>query len=302
MLEPIEQDIARRAPHPEVGAPASRVLRNFVAAVRTSTPPVTNIDLLPDGTTTLVFRLLDADRADLVVVGPKMRAVYKRVPRFQIVVQVVFRPGGAYPFFGVPMDELADRIVPARDLWGGRADALLEQLAAAGAGVTLDAARARLEAIERALEGRLLGPDVFEPASAAVARAAVRKLSLGGGTVEETASALHVSPRNLRRAFVATVGVSPKQYARIARFQRVVANMQVARGAWSEVALASGYCDQPHLVREFRELAGLSPVEFMKRRSTGEIGRTRDEMERPRARPRLSGSRAAAFARASYPG
>ncbi|WP_438044581.1 helix-turn-helix domain-containing protein [Sorangium sp. So ce128] len=267
----IEQAIARRAPHPEAGAPASRVLRNFVVAVRASAPPITNLDLLPDGTTSLVFRLLDADRADIVVLGPKTRAVYKRVPRFLLAVQVVFRPGGAYPFFGVPMDELADRIVPARDLWGRRADALLEQLVAVGTGVTRDPARARLEVIERALEGRMLGPDVFEPASAAVARAALRRLSLGGITVEETASALHVSPRNLRRAFVATVGVSPKQYARIARFQRVVSNAQIARGSWSEIALASGYCDQPHLVREFRELAGLSPVAFMKRRSTGEI-------------------------------
>ncbi|WP_155798282.1 helix-turn-helix domain-containing protein [Sorangium cellulosum] len=271
----IEQAIARRAPRLEVVAPASRVLRNFVVAARAITPPIANIDLLPDGTTTLVFRLLDADRGDIVVLGPQTRALYKRVPRLLLAVQVVFRPGGAYPFFGVPMDELADRMVPARDLWGRRADALLEQLVAVGTGVTLDPTRARVEAIERALEDRVLGPDVFEPASAAVARAAVRKLSLGGVTVEETARALHVSPRNLRRAFAATVGVSPKQYARITRFQRVVSNVQVARGSWSEVALASGYCDQPHLVREFRELAGLSPVAFMKRRSTSEMERAR---------------------------
>ncbi|WP_438019977.1 helix-turn-helix transcriptional regulator [Sorangium sp. So ce315] len=273
MLGSIEQAIARRDPSPEVAAPASRGLRTFVAEVRTRTPPITSLDLLPDGTTTLVFRLLDADRADLVVLGPQTRAIYKRVLRYLLTVQVVFRPGGAYPFFGVPMDELADRVVPARDLWGRRADALLEQLVAVGPGVTPDRARARLDAIERALEGRLLGPDVFEPASAAVARAAVRKLALGGITVEETASALHVSPRNLRRAFSATVGVSPKQYARITRFQRVLSNVHVARGSWSEVALASGYCDQPHLVREFRELAGFSPVAFMKRRSTGGIER-----------------------------
>jgi AraC-like DNA-binding protein len=271
----IEQAIARRAPQPEASAPASRVLRNFIVAVRAGATPITNIELLPDGTTTLVFRLRDANRADLVVLGPQTRAVYKRGPSCLLAAQVVFRPGGAYPFFGVPMDELADRMVPASDLWGRRADALLEELVAVGTGVTLDPTRACLDAIERALEGRLLGPDVFEPASAAAARAAVRKLSLGGTTLEETASALHISPRNLRRAFVAAVGVSPKRYARITRFQRVVSNMQVARGSWSEVALASGYCDQPHLVREFRELAGFSPVAFMKRRGESGIERTR---------------------------
>jgi len=123
------------------------------------------------------------------------------------------------------MDELADRMVPARDLRGSPADALLEQLVAAAISRDQDPTRACLEALEGALEGRLQGPDVFEPASAAGARAAVQRLSLGGATLEETASALHISPRNLRRAFVATVGVSPKRCARITRFQRVVSNL-----------------------------------------------------------------------------
>jgi AraC-like DNA-binding protein len=285
VLGTIEEATARRAPNPVASVPvtprdtesppASRALRNFVVAVRAGTSPITNIDLLPDGTTTLAFRLVDADRADLTVLGPQTRAVYKRAPRCLLAAKVVFRPGGAYPFFGVPMDELVDRVIPARDLWGRRADALLDQLVAIGTGATLDPTQACLSAIERALEDCLLGPDVFEPPSAAVARAAVRRLSLGGTTVEEAASALHVSPRSLRRAFLATVGVSPKQYARITRFQRVASNTEVARGSWSEVALASGYCDQPHLVREFRELAGLSPVAFMKRHATGEIYGTR---------------------------
>ena len=104
VLGSIEQAIARRAPHVGVGVPASRVLRNFVVAVRGArTQPITNIDRLPDGTTTLVFRLLDANRADLTVFGPQTRAVYKRAPSCLLAVGVVFRPGGAYPFFGVPM-------------------------------------------------------------------------------------------------------------------------------------------------------------------------------------------------------
>jgi AraC-like DNA-binding protein len=279
VLQSIEPATERGAPHLEASAPASRVLRKFIMAVRARATPITDIDLLPDGSTTLVFRLREGDRADLVVLGPQTRALYKRAPRCLLAANVVFRPGGAYPFFGVPMDELADRMVPARDLWGSPADALVEQLVAVATGASPGRARACAEAIERALEGRLQGPDVFEPASAAVARAAVRQLSLGGATLEETASALHISPRNLRRAFVATVGVSPKRYARITRFQRVVSNLEVARGSWSEVALASGYCDQPHLVREFRELAGFSPVAFLKRR--GERGIVR---ERERAR------------------
>jgi AraC-like DNA-binding protein len=65
--------------------------------------------------------------------------------------------------------------------------------------------------------------------------------------------------RHLRRTFQATVGVGPKTYARIARFQRAVALGRSRPGRWSEVARAAGYFDQAHLTADFRELARVAP-------------------------------------------
>jgi AraC-like DNA-binding protein len=59
------------------------------------------------------------------------------------------------------------------------------------------------------------------------------------------------------------VGVSPKQFARIVRFQRA---LRVAKhgASWSTVATEAGYYDQAHLIAEFRELAGTTPAAFLR--------------------------------------
>jgi AraC-like DNA-binding protein len=67
-----------------------------------------------------------------------------------------------------------------------------------------------------------------------------------------------VGERQLERVFREQVGVTPKGYARLARFQ---ASLALARGGarWAEVAARAGFADQSHLVREYRALSGASP-------------------------------------------
>jgi AraC-like DNA-binding protein len=60
--------------------------------------------------------------------------------------------------------------------------------------------------------------------------------------------------------FHRAVGLTPKVYGRVRRFQRALDSAALARErGWCGVALASGFCDQPHLNREFRAFAGLAP-------------------------------------------
>jgi AraC-like DNA-binding protein len=74
------------------------------------------------------------------------------------------------------------------------------------------------------------------------------------------AAELGVSERHLRRVFRETVGVSPKAFARIARFHRALgAGRQDARAGWASIAAAAGYYDQAHLIAEFRAIAGVTP-------------------------------------------
>jgi AraC-like DNA-binding protein len=79
--------------------------------------------------------------------------------------------------------------------------------------------------------------------------------------VHSLAAKLGSSPRHLSRAFNAAFGVSPKRFARLARFQKILAERRNGR-SWAQVAHACGLTDQAHLVSEFQDIAGESPTNF----------------------------------------
>jgi AraC-like DNA-binding protein len=231
-------------------------LDRFIADVRVIRPRPgqtrTEVDALPNGTSCLLFRWHGGAAGDLHVRGPLTRAVYKTAPVVPLLVVVVFRPGGGYPFFGVPLGRLADEAVPLDALWGPAAAQLVDRLVAA------QGDRATAAIVEQALLDRLRSCP-YEPAAAVSARAAVRLLDAGWPSIAGLADELGVSERNLRRSFEATVGVTPKTYARIARFQRALVHQrQTAR--WSDVARHAGYFDQAHMIAEFHDLAGGAPT------------------------------------------
>jgi AraC-like DNA-binding protein len=235
-----------------------RVLDRFVENISLvhSTPGVTTrrIDYLPDGKATLIFRWLASGQGELGVRGPRNVALYKVGPVVPLAAVVVFRAGGAYPFFGVPVSALVDEMVPLEQLWPDSVDRIVNTLVAAA-----ERQGDVVAALEDVLVERLrLRP--LEPVAPMAARAAVALMNQGERRIGDVAAELGLSKRHLRRAFTATVGVGPKTYARIARFQRA---LRLGRDApWGEVAHAAGYFDQAHLSGEFRRLALRSPDAF----------------------------------------
>jgi AraC-like DNA-binding protein len=82
-----------------------------------------------------------------------------------------------------------------------------------------------------------------------------------GLRMRKLASLLDISERQLSRGFRATYGTSPKQYARLARIEKVVAARK--RGLdWADVAYACGFTDQAHLIHDFGTIVGGTPAEF----------------------------------------
>ena len=80
-------------------------------------------------------------------------------------------------------------------------------------------------------------------------------------TVADLARDLAMSPRHLHRRFLAEVGTSPKQVERLARFARAWREATMGPPlTWAELALANGYADQSHLVREFRTFGAQPPA------------------------------------------
>lgn len=81
--------------------------------------------------------------------------------------------------------------------------------------------------------------------------------------IEDLARHVALSSRQLRTLMVAELGLSPKQLARAFRFDGVVARLADGSHGLAEIASSTGYADQAHLTREFRQMAGCSPTHWL---------------------------------------
>jgi AraC-like DNA-binding protein len=169
-------------------------------------------------------------------------------------VQVDFTPLGAYRFFGLPMSELASRMVTLDDLADPAITELRDRLASEP-----DWNR-RLEMTEAFVTARLM---TSEGGSAEIAWAYQTILaSRGAIRVREVAAGLDWSRKHLNDRFRREVGIGPKSVARMARFNHAVTMARMGnRANWAGIAAEAGYADQAHMVREFREFGGVTPTE-----------------------------------------
>jgi AraC-like DNA-binding protein len=162
-------------------------------------------------------------------------------------------PLGAHvAVLGASASEIAGRIVALEDLWGeAAAQRLYDRLA--GARDMLAAAAI----LEHAISERLaVAPAPSVGTQLALDCAAM----LAHANVNTVAAELGISERHLRRVFHETLGVSPKTFARLTRFHRALAAARASqRGSWADIAAASGYYDQAHLIAEFRGITGVTP-------------------------------------------
>jgi AraC-like DNA-binding protein len=165
-----------------------------------------------------------------------------------------FRHEGAFPILRIPLGEITGSILPLDELVGTFDRTLAEQ---AGA---VSSTAARIACVERALLERAQDSQEAD----ARLRQAVRAIEHGHGalSISHLARDLGVHSRKLERDFHHWVGLAPKRLARILRFQSVfrAVEQSPAGGEWAAVAAECGYFDQAHLIRDFRELSGLTPA------------------------------------------
>lgn len=240
----------------QVSLAPTRRLDRFVRAVRitTESDPTCAYVRLPDGEVDLGL----ASDGRLVVVGTRTGPLRARIPRAEGAVIVRFRAGGAYPFFGVPISELTDRVVPLDALWGpdaSRLETTLRELA--------DPVR-RVRALESVLLARLAGPQLYEPPATRAVQKALRLLEREDAPrgLPELARSVGLSERQFRRSFHQVVGVAPKTAARILRFRRALDRARATREGWGTIADELGYYDQAHLASDFRAFAGHPPSDW----------------------------------------
>jgi AraC-like DNA-binding protein len=210
--------------------------------------------LIPRTEVHLVVRIGSSARngLDVHAFGVRLRVHRKLIRSGQRIVTARLRLGAPDAVLGVPASAVAGRIVALEDLWG---DAATRSLCArlADAQGTVGAAAI----LESAIAERLATSN-GRHAGAELALAAADRLT--SANVSAVADDLGVSERHLRRVFRETVGVSPKAFAKLARFDRALrAAREDARASWASIAVAAGYYDQAHLIAEFHAIAGVTP-------------------------------------------
>jgi len=172
---------------------------------------------------------------------------------FQRGLQLNLTPIGARLFFGVPMSELAGRVVSVRDLLPKKHRDVAEQLEA------LPDWDARFDLIERLLDERIAQARV----QTSVVSWAFRRIEECGGAVDIRALVreLGYSQRHVIGLFRDHVGLPPKLLARIVRFDRLMKHLRAGTSeTWAQLALEFGYYDQSHLVRDVRQFTGMTPT------------------------------------------
>lgn len=232
--------------------------------------------MLPSGTAQLVITLHDSpiqwahpnnsaawqSWTRGVVHGPQS-SYYLAGPKPKgTVVGVSFRPGMAACVLGVPLHELLDRHVSLQELWGYRGLEIQERLASAADPSAI------FQLLERELIARIRRPLLIHPAIAYALQPS--RLDVAPGRVEVVRRHSGYSPRHFIELFRSTVGLAPKHYYRVRRFSTALARLAQGNARLADVAASTGYSDQAHLSREFRELAGVTPSAYHARAADSE--------------------------------
>ncbi len=172
---------------------------------------------------------------------------------------VHFKPGGAAPFLDMPASVLKDSVVELDAIWGNAThdlgDALLEE--------PMPDAKFRLlqDFLAQLARGRFERSD-------AVAYALQRFMALPHeSNMRRVAAELGVSHKHFIAQFRDEVGLTPKRFCRVRRFQEVLGRIEQREAIeWADLASACGYYDQAHFIHDFHAFSGLNPPEYLTQR------------------------------------
>jgi AraC-like DNA-binding protein len=229
--------------------------------------------VLPDGTFELVINLQDEprklfDRQDSARHESFRGAWMSGTHSGYIVIDALpnssmmgahFKPGGAAAFVDAPAFDLANRVVDLEALWGFGVRELRERL---------------MEALNPESKFRILESSLLERLARWRTAAenhrrvnwALEQFLKGGqvGRIGDMARAMGFSHKHFVHQFRQQVGLTPKLFCRIRRFQEVLGSIKAKQPVlWADLACSCGYYDQAHFINDFQTFAGLNPSEFL---------------------------------------
>jgi AraC-like DNA-binding protein len=226
--------------------------------------------LMPDGSIELVInlkqneaRIYDREKLDqytrlpgALLCGPHSSFFVIDTAQQASVIGIHFKPGGGFPFFKMPACELHNLHVSLEDLWGHEAGLLRERL---------------LEAQTPQEKFQVLEQCLLEQAFKPLERHRAVDCALGlfrnihtAPAMTDLADHIGISSRRFIQLFSNEVGLTPKLFARVRRFQQVLQNIRTnADFSWVDMAASCGYFDQAHFIHDFKEFSGINPTTYV---------------------------------------
>jgi len=204
--------------------------------------------VVPDGCADIIFTR-NPNSTALVAVGAMTRFEEFELPPGQFTVGVRFHPGMWTGHLKVKGNEITDQALPLENLWGARAQNLMDRLNNAN---TPDECM-NLLACEL--------PSISRPTAIQRAFICMREWH-GQVSLDDVANQCGLSTRQFRRACLEQTGLSPKFLARVLRFRNALAKVTSQAGEHAGLAAECGYFDQSHFIAEFRYFSGRTPGRY----------------------------------------
>lgn len=257
--------------------PLTRFIQNFWCYEGYASP-YPRERIFPDGTFKLVFNLANDEFriydsretgacrtfAGAMLSRPSGSPFVTDSEEESSILGVNFRLGGVLPFLGFEAGDAGDSHVDLRDVCGADATALHIRLS------ECSRPEDRFRILENWLIGRMArvqrrGRECHR--SEVLAALDALGSPQPGSRTREVAREVGLSERRFIEVFTAEVGMKPKLFSRVRRFQhaRSLIDRNVMTVGWATIAAECGYCDQSHLIRDFEIFTGFTPVEYLNR-------------------------------------
>jgi AraC-like DNA-binding protein len=173
---------------------------------------------------------------------------------------ISFKKGMAYPFFPLPMNEMADRVVDADLLWGHDFAFLRERLRG------INEMNLKFETAENFLLGTFQSRLAVNPAvEYALAQIIRQPDQINFARMNQN---IGYSPKHFIGMFKRQVGIAPKAYLKIIRFQKAIGEIEERREVkWTDISQDCGFSDQAHFINDFKFFSGFTPEEYVRRKN-----------------------------------
>lgn len=230
--------------------------------VESDQPPHTQ-KIIPDGFPEMIFHYGDPYEINLggtweqqgkaLIAGQISQHFLLRNTGYSKMLGLKFRPAAIGQLFCIDMCLLLDKVLNLQTLLDGHFQFLIE------APWNAENPAGAIQQIERYLLGHAQNKP--EP----IASAAADAIHQTGGTmsIATLCTQLEVSERTLERSFKKYIGMAPKYYARIIRFNRIFELLQNKNLNWADLVYESGYYDQSHFIRDFKKFSGEDPSRYV---------------------------------------